>query len=159
MKIVATLGEIDKVIKELQERRRWVEEKSLLLSERLASIGATNASLEFARAIIDENDVEITVERDGDTFIIKASGNEVAFIEFGAGITYGYGYPNAGGLGVGPGTYPEGKGHWSNPSGWWYTDENGNPKHTYGNPPNMPMYNTARLLEQQIEQIAREVFG
>ena len=159
MKIVSTVGDVDKVIKELAEYNRRLEEKAQMLGERLAALGATKASLGFARAITDNNDVEITVERDGNNFIIRAEGEEVAFIEFGAGITYGYGHPQAAEFGTGPGTFPNGKGHWNDPKGWWYTDENGQRKHTYGTPPSMPMYNTMRELEQQIEQIAREVFS
>jgi hypothetical protein len=158
MKIVSTVGDVDKVIKELSEYNRRLEEKTRLFGERLAALGATKASLEFARAITDNNDVEITVDRDGNNFIIRAEGQEVAFIEFGAGITYGYGHPQASEFGTGPGTFPNGKGHWNDPKGWWYIDKDGNRKHTYGTPPSMPMYNTMRELEQQIEQIAREVF-
>ena len=77
------------------------------------------------------------------------------FIEFGAGITYGYGHPLAGELGVGPGTYPEGKGHWDNPGGWWYAHG----QHSYGNPPAMAMVAARDAMVADITTIAREVFG
>lgn len=158
MKIVSTIGDVDKAIKELQKYKQDLDNKTQLFTQRLATLGATRASIDFSRAIIDYNDVEITVVGEGNHFTIRASGEEVAFIEFGSGITYGYGHPQASEFGVGPGTYPSEKGHWNDPKGWRYTGKDGVTKHTYGNPPNMPMYNATREMEQQIEQIAREVF-
>ena len=69
----------------------------------------------------------------------------------------GYGYPPEELNGMGPGTYP-GKGHWNDPKGWWYSNEDGSGHHSYGNPPNMPMYNTVKELEQELERVVREVF-
>jgi hypothetical protein len=86
--------------------------------------------------------------------VIYAEGESVAFIEFGSGDKYGHGHPQAGELGMGPGTYPEGKGHWDDPRGWWY----GHGKHTYGNPPAMAMYQAVQAMTEQITMIAREVF-
>lgn len=160
MTIKVSLGNLDKAIREVNSYAMKLEEKSKQIVERLASLGATNMSLEFARAIIDENDVQVSAEWINDTtMVIKATGTQVAFIEFGAGIRYGNGHPQNSEFGTGAGTYPNGKGHWDDPNGWWYTDESGVSHHSYGNPPNMPMYNTARLLEQQVEQIVREVFS
>ena len=95
--------------------------------------------------------MEITNENG---YTVRASGEDVLFIEFGAGARYGYGHPEAAENGMGPGTYP-GKGHWDDPNGW--TIPNG--QHTYGNRPGMPMYNAVKTIEQQIEQIVREVFA
>lgn len=160
MKLEFSLGEIDKAIKQIESYRQNLSNKTRELTERLATLGAMNVSLEFSRAIAQENDVKVDVEWiSSDTMVIRASGNEVAFIEFGAGIKYGAGHPQNSEFGTGPGTYPNGKGHWDNPKGWFYLDENGTLQHTYGNPPNMPMYNTARMLEQEVERIAKEVFS
>ena len=79
----------------------------------------------------------------------------MAFIEFGSGAKYGYGHPQAGKLGVGPGTYPDGKGNWDNPKGWWY----GNSEHTFGNPPAMAMYGAVQAITEQVTMIAKEVFS
>lgn len=82
------------------------------------------------------------------------------FIEFGSGDTYGHGHPQNAEFGMGPGTYsegPNGKGHWKDPNGWWIPKSAGG-GHTYGNPPAMVMYRTARELEREIQTIAEEVF-
>lgn len=147
---------IAKAIKGLQEYKQWVLAKEAELRNRLAGIGASVASIQFARAIYNgTNDVTVRVDNTGGVAVICAEGSAVAFIEFGAGIKHGYGHPEAGKFGVGPGTYPEGKGHWDNEHGWWY----GHNLHTYGNPPAMAMYQAREQMVEQLTQIAKAVFA
>ena len=128
-------------------------EKANTVCERLASMGAVRASLDFSRAIYNgTNDVEVTVEPIDNGYAIHARGNAVLFIEFGSGASYGYGHPEP--EGYGPGTYP-GKGHWDDPNGWWY----GNHEHSYGNPPAQAMYNAKRDIQAEVQRIADEVFA
>jgi hypothetical protein len=143
-------------IGEVRKYQAWILEKESELRSRLASLGATVASIQFSRAIYHgTNDVSVRVDDTGSVAVIYAEGESVAFIEFGAGITYGYGHPLAGELGVGPGTYPEGKGHWDNPNGWWYAHG----QHTYGNPPAMAMVAARDAMVADITTIAKGVFG
>ena len=147
---------ISSAIREVRKYQAWVAKKEAELRLRLASLGATVASIQFARAIYNgTNDVSVRVDDTGSVAVIYAEGESVAFIEFGAGITYGSGHPQAGELGVGPGTYPEGKGHWDNPRGWWYAHG----EHTYGNPPAMAMYSAVQAMTEEVTKIAREVFA
>lgn len=149
-------GSIASAIKGLQDYKQWVLVKEKELRDRLAGIGASVASLQFARAIYHgTNDVTVRVDNTGSVAVIYAEGSAVAFIEFGAGIKHGYGHPEAGKFGVGPGTYPDGKGHWDNERGWWY----GHNQHTYGNPPAMAMYQAREQMVEQITQIAKAVFA
>jgi hypothetical protein len=139
----------------LLEYAVWVEKKSAELRSRLATLGATVASIRFSRAIYSgTNDVSVRVDDTGDTAVIYAEGETVAFIEFGAGATHGYGHPMAGKFGVGPGTYPDGKGHWDDPNGWWYAHG----QHTYGNPPAAAMVAARDAMAEELTQIAKEVF-
>lgn len=157
IKIDLTEGSIDKAIQELNDYAKDLDRRAKLLCERLASYGATGASIGFARAVYTgDKDFDITVEETENGYRILAEGETVLFLEFGAGVRYGYGHPKADELGYGPGTYP-GKGHWNDPNGWWLPKEKGG-GHTYGNPPNMPMYNTAKEIEGEILRVAREVF-
>lgn len=127
-------------------------EKANTVCERLATIGAVRASLDFSRAIYNgTNDVAVTVEPIDNGYAIHARGNAVLFIEFGSGASYGYGHPEP--EGYGPGTYP-GKGHWDDPNGWWY----GNHEHSYGNPPAAAMYHAKQDVSQEVQRIADEVF-
>lgn len=151
---------IDAAIKELKEYKSWVKRKKVELLERLAAIGATQISISFARTpYTGEKDYEIAVEQvDKRKFAIIVDGETAAILEFGAGITYGDGHPYNSEFGMGPGTYPDGKGHWDDPKGWYLPIEKGG-EHTYGNPPSMGMYNAAKNMREQLETIAREVFG
>ena len=150
-----------KALKDVEKYQRWLDRKSKELAKRLAEHGATYASLQFSRAVYTgENDYKVTVEPSGENaYIVKADGESVLFVEFGAGDRYGHGHPEA--LEYGPGTYPEGKGHWNDPKGWWLprSKTGGAAVHTYGNPPNAPMYNARKQVIEDLEQIAREVFN
>lgn len=146
---------INDAIKELKRYKRWVLKKEEELRIRLASVGATVASIRFSRAIYNgTNDVSVRVDDDGTKATVYAEGQSVLFIEFGSGDKYGHGHPEAGKFGYGPGTYP-GKGHWDNPKGWWY----GSGQHSYGNPPAMAMVKARDEMVEQLTQIAREVFS
>ena len=159
IQIELTNKSIDKAIKELNKYAAWVQTKEAELRSRLAMLGATVASIQFSRAIYNgSNDISVRVDDTGSVAVIYAEGESVAFIEFGTGIKHGYGHPQAGEFGFGPGTWsdgPEGKGHWDNEHGWWY----GSGQHTYGNPPAMAMYSAVKEIAENVTQIAREVFG
>lgn len=146
---------IGNAVKAVETYCSWVSSKEKELRSRLAMRGATVASIQFARAIYTgSNDITVRVDDTGSVAVIYAEGEAVAFIEFGAGVTYGYGHPKAGELGVGPGTYPDGKGHWDNPKGWWF----GSSQHTYGNPPAAAMYSAVQEIAENVTEVAREVF-
>lgn len=160
-RIVVPLSEsgIQKIQDELTVYRKWQEEKARELAERLASLGATVASIRLSRAVYTgKKDVDVTVEELPNGYKVKADGESVLFIEFGSGVTYGYGHPEAGEFGMGPGTYPDGKGHWDDPKGW-YLPKSAGGGHTFGNPPAMPMYEARKAIEQELPGIVKEVFG
>lgn len=146
-------------VKELRRYARWVAKKEAELRTRLATIGATAASIQFSRAIYNgSNDVTVRVDNTGSVAVIYAEGKSVVFIEFGSGAKYGYGHPQAGEFGFGPGTYsdgPDGKGHWDDPKGWYYAPG----QHSYGNPPAMAMYKAVQEITEQVTKIAKEVFS
>ena len=150
---------INSAIKELRQYSAWVQSKEEELRSRLAMLGATVASIQFSRAIYNgSNDVSVRVDDTGSVAVIYAEGESVAFIEFGSGKKYGYGHPQAGEFGFGPGTWSDGdqgKGHWDNDHGWWY----GSGQHSYGNPPAMAMYSAVKEITENVTRIAREVFS
>jgi hypothetical protein len=144
---------VSRATRSLEEYAADLIEKANTVCERLASMGAVRASLDFSRAIYNgTNDVAVTVEPIDNGYAIHATGNAVLFIEFGSGASYGYGHPEP--EGYGPGTYP-GKGHWDDPNGWWY----GNHEHSYGNPPAAAMYHAKQDVLQEVQRIADEVFA
>lgn len=149
---------VGNAIKELERYKLWVQEKEVILRQRLAQLGATVASIEFVRAVYNgTNDVSVRVEDNGNKATIFAEGSAVLFIEFGSGERYGSGHPEAGKFGYGPGTYsdgPNGKGHWDNPNGWFFSHG----QHSFGNPPAMAMLHARDSIVEQLTAIAREVF-
>lgn len=155
---LSTAG-IEQLEKELQEYRKWQEAKAKELAERLATLGASVASIRFARATYTGiKDTTITVEQIANGYAVKADGESVLFLEFGSGLTYGGGHPENSEFGMGPGTYPDGKGHWDDPRGWWIPKSAGG-GHTYGNPPAMPMYEARKTIIRELPRIVKEVFS
>jgi len=149
---------IQKLQDELQEYRRWQKGKAQELAQRLAMLGASVASIGFSRAVYSGmRDANVSVVAIPGGYTVKANGESVLFIEFGSGITYGAGHPEASEFGMGPGTYPYGAGHWDDPKGWWIPKSAGG-GHTYGNPPAMPMYEARKAIEQELPRIVKEVF-
>lgn len=150
---------IDGAIQQLQAYKSSLSEKARLICEKLAVTGSVQVSLRYAAAIYTgRKDFNVTVEEITNGYKILADGETALILEFGAGVTYGYGHPQADEFGMGPGTYPDGKGHWNDPLGWWIPKEHGG-GHTYGNPPTMAMYETAKQLREKVLQVAREVFN
>lgn len=150
---------IDRLQKELKKYQAWQQRKAKELAERLAMLGASTASIRFSRAVYTGvKDANVSVVAAPNGYTVKADGESVLFIEFGSGVTYGSGHPEAGQYGMGPGTYPDGKGHWDDPKGWYLPKEKGG-MHTYGNPPAMPMYEARKAIEQELPRIVREVFS
>jgi len=159
IKVSLSPSSIDAAIKQLENYSKDLERKAQELCKRLADMGAMYAEWNFSGVLYaGDIDYKITVDRiDANTYAIKANGETVLLMEFGAGVKHGYGHPQAAEFGMGPSTYPNGKGHWDDPKGWWF-GEKGNWTHTYGNAPGMPMYNAAKDLRKEILDIALEVF-
>lgn len=159
MSVEITLNAFDRhsirnAINKLKTYQADIDGKVQEVCERLASMGALRASLEFSRAPYNgDNDVEVTAEPYDGGWRVRASGEAVLFIEFGAGVRYGEGHPNP--QGYGPGTYNPTSPNWNNPNGWWYPYH----QHTYGNPPAAAMFHAEQDIRAEIENVVREVFG
>ena len=115
--------------------------------------------MRFSRSFYDgEKDVSVSVEPIENGWKIVASGQAVCFIEFGAGVYFNgaepYPEPRPSGV-VGIGEYGQGKGKRDM---WGYYDSGGNLVLTHGTPAAMPMHHAGRVMEQEIDRIAREVF-
>lgn len=158
--IVVSLDNIGKAVKEIEAYEAWVKERTAVLVERLSIIGAAEASVRFAAAMYDGvNDSQITVEPIANGYKIVASGEAVAFIEFGAGVYHNPAEPYplkrpAGIVGIGK----FGKGHGKRRM-WGYYDESGQLVRTRGNPASLPLWYASESMRREIESIAREVFA
>lgn len=137
--------------------------RAMAICKRLAEMGADTARMNFDGAIYDGNpDVAVTVEKIEDGSAIVARGEDVLFIEFGAGIRYaGYPHPQAMEFGFGPGTWsdgPNGRGHWDDPKGWFLPQEKGGYR-TFGNPPALAMAEAGQTVRNNLEAVIKEEYG
>lgn len=155
---------IENAIKELNQYRDDLKRKNQIFIDKLSKIGLEVVQ-QTMESVPDEEKgsyyTEIINNSQGEMIgaAIRLTGSKVLFIEFSAGITFGTdSYPLPSGDKYGMGTYP-GKGHWNDPNGWWYIDENGEKHHSYGNRAYMPMYHAEQAMIIQIRAIAKEVFG
>lgn len=148
------------------------------LVNRLGQLGYQYADAQYSFAPdAGVNDVRVTVQPDGKCRVaIVAGGTATMFIEFGTGIKQADSpearaeLKTADGL-VGHGQYGMGRG--SGQKGWAYygNDEGNLPKGTHpmrnhpglmwtvGQPANPVMYRTRREIENEIEDVVREVFS
>lgn len=157
MNVNVSISGVDELIANLTACRTGLAQKTNELCERLAAYGLTLVNASYDGAIYEgEKDVNVYAEQMENGFRIVAEGMTVLILEFGAGVTYGYGHPQP--LQYGPGTYPSTKGNWDNPNGWHLPKSKGG-AHTYGNAPSITMYNTFQDLQAEVERTAREVFG
>lgn len=171
-KVAITLSgrDIDRLLREVEDWKNWLLDRTTVFLGRLAQEGMEIASAKFEQAVYDgTNDVSVTVEPRGNNVqAVVATGKATLFIEFGTGVTYPDNHPEAGELGMKRGEY--GQGHGKQQS-WGYYGEpgtNGLLKEkknggfvviTHGNPANMPMYETVKELQDRLMDIAKEVFS
>lgn len=171
IKMRLSASSIQNAIEELENYKKSLREKAALLAERLAEEGYQSAYITLSDHVYTGETISsLTITQVGDTtYKLSAQSEALLFLEFGAGIS-GVGHPLAGEYGMGAGTYP-GQTHADDPCGWWYETEDPNLAvrtskktgkmygHSYGNEPYMPMYGASVVMRENLERIAKEVFG
>lgn len=175
MRIDITLDEasVDNAIKQLRKYEKSLSSKLDDFLDALADIGVDTIDNIVSFIPQDQELDSGTITKvpnklkDGRSRMkIRFTSEDVLFIEFSAGITYGTNdYPLPSGKGYGMGTYPDGKGHWDNPYGWYYQDKSSpyainerGTVHSYGNPAYMPMYHAIEAMTLQIWATAYKIF-
>lgn len=150
--------DIGRVIKDIEKYKRELTEKVNLLIEELTDYG-----VQVAKAQVRELGAWYTGELESSiegyfspsvgVGIIKAGAPYAVYVEFGTGI-------------VGKSQPHPSPDNWRydinnhGDSGWWYFNDNtGRMQWTKGMPSRPFMFNTARKLEEDCKEIAREVFG
>ena len=168
---------IDEAIKYLKDYSKSLDEKVQIFLDRLtdegiAVIDATMQSASIVSYDKDGNAVHesfdwsnvknVTGSNGSYQMVLEVMGENLLFIEFGAGVTYAVPQnPKASELGYGVGTYP-GQTHAFDPNGWYYNETGGDGSrsslHSYGNSPFMPVYKSSLEMRKRIYSIAGEVF-
>lgn len=166
MKIRKSLGQLGQVAHEIEVYKNQLNDKIKLFTERVAYYIQMQADSLFGGAVVDiqpngtfdNANVDVSVRRNGDIYIVVAKGEDAVFVEFGAGVYFnGTGSPRPGGaeLGLTIGSYGLGKGM---QNAWAFSSIDGKVV-TRGTPAQMPLYKSLCAARDKILTIANEVFG
>ena len=154
-------------IAELQSVKREWERKGKLCCEAIAAALAEEIEKNFLNIPFSDDLFNVKthqaikttpvwgVEAKGNTVVVKENGAELAFIEFGAGISHNAGRSNPlsekVSFDTAIGSY--GQGHGTQP--YWFVAHN---LISYGTPAYMPIYNAIEAVKPMIPTICRGIF-
>lgn len=170
-KITVGLSEqdIDRAIREMAQYKTEFLQKVELLREKVADRLAVEAQSGFTGAVVDDlikrgqkfADVKVSVDNRANLSVVVANGEDAVWVEFGAGVYHNGSpgsspHPNGAELGFTIGSFDKGNGK---KEAWGYYDENNELKLTRGTPATMPMHRAVQTVCNDIQTIAREVFG
>lgn len=158
--------DISKAIKELKKYRTSLNDKNELFIKRLAEIGIPVIEQRINEARGDSSKEHLThieVNRFGNYAQAKliVQGNDIMFIEFGAGIHYNTSpgdslHPKGSELGYTIGSYGKGQGKRDS---WFYYADSGEAVMSHGTEATMPVYSASVEIRNNMIRIAKEVFG
>lgn len=159
--------EIDKAIKQLEQYKQEVIQKTSLLREKVAERIAELARSGFAGAVVDDllrggvktAQVDVSLDNKDNVSLVIANGEDAVWVEFGAGVFHNGSagsspHPKGSELGFTIGGYGKSMGK---KEVWGYYEDN-TLRLTHGTPAVMPMYNAVKTTCDEIADIVREVF-
>ena len=145
---------IDGLLSQIDSYEKKVEKAGSELTIRLTEQGVSIAQQNAAYMnVYDSGELvnKIDSQYEGDKGKVVSGAAHSAFCEFGTGV-------------VGKGSqHPEPMPGWTydvnehGEEGWWYYDDQGNKRWTKGMPSRPYMYDTARMLRNMVEPMAKEV--
>ena len=152
---------------DLEKFRKKLEKLATELPKSLAEIGAEFAKVQFSTSVYDillsgswsTPNITVTAEPIENGFKVVASGKEVCFVEFGAGVWYNGN--NSSYLGrrpagiVGIGKFGKGNGK----RDFWVFKDGNDRVFTNGTPANNCMYYTKKEIANRIKETARRILN
>ena len=162
---------IDHAIKELEEYKKSLSRKCDELRNEIAKRIRDIAQEGFSNAISDDlldgsggsvkAEVTVEIREDGDTSVVFTDGEDAIWVEFGSGVYHNGSvgnspHPKGAGLGYTIGGYGKGNGA---KRVWGFRDEDGELKLTHGAPAQMPMWKAVLSVIDDIDDMAKEIFG
>lgn len=157
---------VDHLIKQIEEYKENLHRKQTEFVEKLAELGIPIINENVAASEGDSSkDVStyIAVAEQGNTSTayLVVNGQDIVFIEFGAGVHYNTPvgespHPKGEEFGYTIGSY--GQGHGAQDE-WRYRDYMGTWVYTHGTQATMPVYKSALEMRQKVLEVARQVFG
>lgn len=176
IKVKLTQKDMLKLAKELDDYAKKLDEKCKLFCQKLAerNLEAVKMHIDGISPFYKGSDLKVEIiEISGSNgkykAVIRMSGEQCAFVEFGSGITFNGNagsskHPKGEELGMTIDSFNPNSKHpkdgsytsnATNPSGWYKPDG----EHTYGTPTYAPLYTGFMEMQSDIEKIAKEVFG
>lgn len=151
---------LDAYIEKLRLKKKHYDNTPAMrqaVAKRLQSLIAQG----FSSAIVDGDtvsDVDVTFSDDGTVTTVLATGKDVIFIEFGAGVYFNGSvgsspHPKGHEFGFTIGSYGKGKG--SRETWAYYTD--GKVQWTHGTKATMPVFKACEIIKLELPKIIKEV--
>ena len=173
-----SVSSIKKMQRQLMDYKKRLIEKCSLFTERLAAagilVGQQNLG-QYDKYVIFS--METNPQRYGAKTVMYATNtglihsqwmtkggvketdvSPILMAEFGSGLRANNPRAKEMKPPMGTGTFPE-QTHAEDPEGWWYQTVDGVWHHSFGVSPTMPMFKAQMEIYDQIETVAREVFG
>lgn len=157
---------IENAIRKIEYYKDTLQAKTRLLAEVMAKRTEEYAAYELSKHVwTGETLASLRSVHNADSYTSRVVvGGAAVWLEFGTGVVAnpvgvgGYAHPKAAELGMfGIGEY--GHGHGADPIGWWYYDETGQRRHTFGIPATMFMYHSAWNTRRDVPELAKGVFA
>lgn len=161
-------SEINRAMKELADYKQEILHKTELLREKVAERLVDEAKNGFSGAVVDDltrggqrfAQVDVSVDNRGSVTVVVASGEDAVWVEFGTGVYHNGSpgsspHPHGAELGMTIGGFGKGNGK----KEVWGFYEDGELKLTRGTPARMPMALAVTTVCNDIQSIAKEVFG
>ncbi len=165
LKVELSTKGISEIIDFLENYKNELDRKCEIFCQKLCELGieVIDARIVGKGDSDTSHETEITIGKDGTYTNAKLtlSGEDILFIEFGAGVHYNgvtgtSPNPKGSELGYTIGSY--GKGHGTQEF-WYYKDDSGNYVRSYGTQATMPMYSASVEMIKQMKSVAKEVFN
>ena len=156
---------IDNAIEQVESYKKKVKENTKQLVEEAATTLEEYAAFELSKHVwTGETLASLRKEFSRNSMTARVLvGGAAVWLEFGTGVVANgvsagtYVHPKASELGMQPiGQY--GWHHGSYSTGWYYYDEEGRRRHTYGIPTTMFMYHSAQNVARDLPEIGRRLF-
>ncbi len=150
---------IKEAIKYFEGLQKVMEEKGKEIAKRLAEIGMREATIHYAGGFMEGNsNVKVSVRETDTGYAVAAEGEDVYFLEFGAGVDSGRGYDTqeiTPPVDISPGSWSEAHdGPFHRQRYWFYGG-----KLYIGLEPKKGMYHASKLIKAEIKRVAEEVLN
>lgn len=167
LKCDMSLAGIRNLIDYLKDYANDLPDKMYILADRLyneVGIPTIDDLIDAADGDSDKSHATAFVirhEADGISGTLVVSGQDIVFIEFGAGAHYNTPagsspHPKGEQFGYTIGSYGQGKGAFDS---WWYYDNSGNLVRSLGTEATMPLLNANKEMAEAAVRICKEVFA